>query len=111
MWKSLEQIADGYNEAAAHIKAQIKDLRQKIKVEHDPGKRLTLKAKEQQLYKILHDLHLYERWCKGYYTENRKPYEAGRTMGYDGRRRANQPGRKRDVVQRALDYLAPDNGD
>ena len=110
MWKSLEQIGDGYKEAAAPIQAQIKEVRQKIKVEPDTGKRQTLKVQEYQLYKILHDLHQYERWCKGYYTENRKPYEAGRTMGYDGRKRTKQPGRKKDIVQRALDHLAADNG-
>ena len=110
MWKSLEQIADGYKEAAAPIQAQIKEVRQKLKTEQDTGKRQTLKVQEYQLYKILHDLHQYERWCKGYYSESRKPYENGRTVGYDGRRRANQPKGKRDIVQRALEHLAPDNG-
>ena len=110
MWKSLEQIADGYKKAAVPIQAQIKEVRQKLKVEQDVGKIQTLKAQEHQLYKILHDLHRYESWCKGYYTENRKPYEAGRAMGDDGRRRGTQPKRKRDIVQRALDHLAPDYG-
>lgn len=111
MWKSLEQIADGYKEAAAPIKAQIKEVRQKLKVEPETGKRQTLEVQVRQLYEILHDLHQYERWCKGYYTENRKPYEAGRSMGYDGRKRANQSKRKRDIVQRALNHLSSDNGE
>lgn len=109
MWKTLEQIGDGYKEAAAPIHAQIKDVRQRLKVEQDAGKRQTLKVQAQQLYNILHDLHQYERWCKGYYTENRKPYEAGRTMGFDRRSRTKQPKRKRDIAQRALDSLTPDN--
>ena len=109
MWKSLEQIGEDYAKAAAPLRRKLAQLRQEIEQETDPEKRNAKKYEAAKLGRILHELILYERWCKGYYTENRKYYELGKTVQHDRRRNSGQAYYTSALEKRTAEHLEKHN--
>lgn len=109
MWKSLEQIGEDYAKAAAPLRRQLAQLRKEIEQETDPEKRNAKKSKAALLGGVLHELILCERWCKGYYTENRKYYELGKTLQPDRRKGKGCKYYASQLEKRTAEHLTKSN--